>query len=40
MHQSIGKNIQETAQQFHGIPLTIDDPEGNQLTVQFSQSFP
>ncbi len=40
VNRSIGKDIQKTAQQFHGIPLPIDDPESERFPVQFSQSFP
>ena len=40
MNRSVGKDIQKTPQQFHGIPLPIDDPECEQFPVQFPQRFP
>ena len=39
MNQCIGKDVQETAQQFDGIPLPIDDPECNKISIQLRQSF-
>ena len=38
MNQCIGKDVQETAQQFDGIPLPIDDPECNKISIQLRQN--
>ena len=39
MNQRIGKDVQETAQQFDGIPLPVDDPERNKISIQLRQCF-
>lgn len=40
VNQHIGEGIQETAQQFHGIPLAVNHPECEQFSVQLPPEFP